>query len=85
MRYSVFLPKEKGGYKVGEDNDLVTILCLCHEQSRIHQTTCIVYDSKLKTTDMNIILKKKLYDDYHPTSSDDMMDQLEKYGRYSSS
>ncbi|MBO5448114.1 MAG: hypothetical protein J5994_02185 [Ruminococcus sp.] len=79
MRYRIFLPKEKGGYKVGEHNDLVTVLCVCHEQSRRHQTSCVIYDSKLKTTDMNIILKKKLYDDYHPTG-DDIMEQIEKYG-----
>lgn len=64
MRYSIFLPDIKGGYKVGTADDLVEAFCLCDQQNQIHSISCIIYDSKLKTTDVQIMLNDKFEEDY---------------------
>ncbi|MDO4944757.1 MAG: hypothetical protein Q4E74_11830 [Ruminococcus sp.] len=64
MRYSIFLPQSKGGYKVGTADDLVEAFCLRDQQNRIHNISCIIYDSKLKTTDVQAMIMDKFEEDH---------------------
>lgn len=63
MRYSIFLPPSKGGYKVGTAEDLVEAFCLRDQQNQIHNISCIIYDSKLKTTDVKVMLRDMIDND----------------------
>ncbi len=59
MRYSIFLPRSKGGYKVGAAKTLEEAIFICHKQSQQHNTVCVIYDKKLKTND----LKRMIHED----------------------
>lgn len=60
MRYGVFLPDCKGGYKVGEAGTLEEALFLSHQQAQRHNEVCLIYDSQLKTYDLKRMMKDKL-------------------------
>lgn len=64
MRYIIFLPESKGGYKVGEENELVAALCLQQDLNQKYHTVCIVYDSVMKTTDVSAMMNDKVKGDY---------------------
>lgn len=64
MRYSIFLPETKGGYKVGTADDLVEAFCLRDQQNQLHSISCIIYDSKLKTTDVQAMIMDKFEEDH---------------------
>lgn len=65
MRYSIFLPESKGGYKVGDEDDLIAALCTLQELNQKFQIACIIYDSEMKTTDVQAMLNDKFRRDYH--------------------
>lgn len=65
MRYSIFLPDIKGGYKVGDENDLIAVLCARQKLNQKFQAACLIYDNKLKTTDVQAMMSDKLRQDYY--------------------
>lgn len=65
MRYSIFLPDIKGRHKVGGGNDLIAVLCARQKLNQKFQAACLIYDNKLKTTDVQAMMSDKLRQDYY--------------------
>jgi len=65
MRYSIFLPESKGGYKVGEEDDLIAAFCSRQNLDQKFQVACVIYDSEMKTTDVQAMMNDKFRRDYH--------------------
>lgn len=60
MRYSVYLPEIKGGYKLDIADRLEEAICKCHTYSQKHRCECIIYDSILKTADVRKMIKNAI-------------------------
>ena len=60
MRYSVYLPELKGGYKLDIADRLEDAIFKCHNYSIKHSCECIIYDSRLKTADIRKMIREYL-------------------------
>lgn len=56
MRYSIFLPMCKGGYKIGEAQTVEQALFVLHESNQRYRARCVVYDTEKRTTDLRRII-----------------------------
>ena len=65
MRYSIFLSDIKGRHKVGDENDLIAVLCARQKLNQKFQAACLIYDNKLRTTDVQAMMSDKLRQDYY--------------------
>lgn len=64
MRYSIFLPDIKGGYKVGDENDLIAVLCARQKLNQKFQADCLIYDNELRTDDVQAMMINKFEEDH---------------------